>query len=60
MASELKLKPDVAEAYKLVKATPSTEVSHPSIGVIRLADVNLEQAAQLVADGCQLLQPIKK
>ena len=60
MASELKLKPDVAEAYKLVKATPSTRVSHPTIGVIRLADVNLEQAAQLVADGCQLLQPIKK
>lgn len=60
MPPEVNLRPDVAEAYKLVKATPSTRVSHPTIGVIRLADVNLEQAAQLVADGCTVLQPIKK
>lgn len=60
MADDLTLRPAVAEAYKLVKATPATQVSHPRMGVIRLADINLDQAALLVADGCKLIQPIKK
>lgn len=59
MAEDLKLKSDVAEAFKLVGAKPSTRVSHPTIGVIRLSDVNLEQANQLAADGCKLLEPLK-
>ena len=60
MEAKSTLRPEVAEVYKLVKATGETQVSHPTIGVIRLADVNLEQAALLVADGCDALQPIKK
>lgn len=54
------LKAEVAEQFKLVGATAETQVSHPSMGVIRLADVNLEQAETLVKDGCTLLQPIAK
>ncbi|MDP2188564.1 MAG: hypothetical protein Q8J69_07765 [Sphingobacteriaceae bacterium] len=59
--AKLALRPEVAERFKLaIGATADLQVSHRTMGVIRLADVNLEQAHTLVADGCKLLQPLKK
>ncbi|MBA4304612.1 MAG: hypothetical protein C0424_10345 [Sphingobacteriaceae bacterium] len=60
MAEQLKLRPEVAAAFKLQNATPETQVSHPHTGVIRLGDLNLEQAQMLAAEGCQHLVPVNE